>query len=710
MGQWERRVRRPVAELADAADLKSAEFTLIRVQVPAGLVAAAAAELLFGSLCQLFATSSWFVFCSHTSGHCSRLVSMLEWVSRLHRRGKQFLAIVVDAGVLALAMWAALAARLEAWWPQLGDRSIVWLCLSAVAVGLPCFYAAGLYREITRYIGLRFAVRVAYAVTCTAVIFAFIAWMNDPSRSLPRSAIIGFWMATLLGVGGSRAVARHLIRSIGSKVRSRIIIYGASDLGAGLVSLLSQDQKSLVVAFVDDDPSRVGSSVCGVPVHASAKLETVARETGADTVLLALPESCRRRRRELFQQLTTLGIRVMLVPTMSEIADGTARVDSLRALRIQDLLGRPSVEPMTELLTRDTSSANVLITGAGGSIGSEIARKVLRLGPRRLVLLDSSEFNLYTIETELRRNAPQSGGSQIVPVLASVMDTVRMERVMAEHAIDTVYHAAAYKHVPIVEANEIEGIATNAIGTLRTAQAAQRMGVKSFVLISTDKAVRPTSVMGASKRLAEKCLQALAQLQTAVPGTDGSPARDCRTRFTMVRFGNVLDSSGSVVPLFMEQIRRGGPITLTDEGITRYFMTIPEAATLVIQAGSMGSGGDVFVLDMGEPVKIIDLARNMIQLAGYKVKDKDHPAGDIEIVVTGLRPGEKLYEELLIDGNCIATEHPGIFRANEPFVPWPELETKLGVLESALDRHDVADARRQLQAIVSGYRLTQTVG
>ncbi|MDA0215410.1 MAG: nucleoside-diphosphate sugar epimerase/dehydratase, partial [Planctomycetota bacterium] len=472
-----------------------------------------------------------------------------------------------------------------------------------------------------------------------------------------------------------------------------------------LVSMLTQDQRTKIVGFIDDDPKRAGTKIRSVPVYSAENIRQVVREIRADTVLLALPESSRRRRREIFQELTALGLRVMLVPTLKEIAEGTAQTDAVRVMKIEDLLGRASVEPVTELLSRNISGANVLVTGAGGSIGSEIARQVLLQGPRRLVVLDNCEFNLYTIENELRRLVGTASGVQIVSVLASVLDTLRLERVMSENAIDTIYHAAAYKHVPIVEANEIEGVNVNVLGTLCAAQAARRTGVASFVLISTDKAVRPTSVMGASKRLAEKCLQALTDLDVrfhfVVSKDRAIPKR--RTRFTMVRFGNVLGSSGSVVPYFTEQIRRGGPVTLTHMDITRYFMTIPEASSLVIQAGAMGNGGDVFVLEMGEPIRIVDLARTMIRLAGYTEKSEEHCNGDIEIQVTGLRPGEKLYEELLIGDNCGPTEHAAIMQARENFIPWEELEPSIEALEAAIDQHDVSRVRLILRKLVSGY-------
>ena len=631
---------------------------------------------------------------------------MIAFIDRLPRRGKQICALVADAFVLGLSMWAALAIRLESFWPDLNGHSLLKLCLLAIAVGLPCCYGFGLYREVTRYIGLRFAMRVGYAVTTIALILAFIEFMNDRANGLPRSAILIFWNLSILGIGGARAVARYLIRSTSLQMCSRTLVYGAGDVGAGLVSMLTQDRRTKIVGFIDDDPKRVGTQIRSLSVYSAENLRNVVRDTRADTVLLALPESSRRRRRELFQELTSIGVRVMLVPTLKEIAEGTAQTDAVRVMKIEDLLGRPPVEPITELLSRNISGANVLVTGAGGSIGSEIARQILLQGPRRLVLLDNCEFNLFTIENELRRIISPASGVQMVSVLASVLDSVRMERVMSENSIDTVYHAAAYKHVPIVEANEIEGVSVNVLGTLRAAQAARRSGVSSFVLISTDKAVRPTSVMGASKRLAEKCLQALAdsdvRFHCVISKNHPTPKR--RTRFTMVRFGNVLGSSGSVVPYFTDQIRRGGPLTLTHIDITRYFMTIPEASSLVIQAGAMGNGGDVFVLDMGEPIRIVDLARTMIRLAGYTEKNEEHPNGDIEIQVTGLRPGEKLFEELVIGDNCGPTEHIAIMQARENFIPWEELEPSLDGLEAAIDQHDVVRVRTMLKELVSGYK------
>jgi FlaA1/EpsC-like NDP-sugar epimerase len=624
-----------------------------------------------------------------------------SWLCGLPRRGKQCVAVAVDFAIFAGAIWAALALRLDTPFPEPIAERLLRLTLFAGVTGVASAWVCGLYREITRYIGLSFAVRVAAAVSLATLLVGFEWLMVDRAEGLPRTALINFWFVSLIGVGGARVVARTALRLMANAAVSRVVIYGAGDVGAGLVALMAQDQRSKVVAFVDDTRARVGSMVRGVPVHSAERVDEVLRSVRADTLLLALPEHARRRRREVFNQISAMGVRVMLVPTLTEIADGTARVDSIRPIRIEDLLGRAPVEPRTELLSRNTSSANVMITGAGGSIGSELARQVMQQGPRKLVLLDNGEFNLFTIEEELRRAAGSTSGLQIVSVLASVTDEVRMEQVLREHRIDTLFHAAAYKHVPLVEANEVEGVQVNAIGTLRTAQAAMRCGVASFVLISSDKAVRPTSVMGASKRLAEKILQALSDAQHNQPA-GGAGARRT-TRFTMVRFGNVLGSSGSVVPQFTEQIRRGGPLTVTHPEMLRYFMTIPEASSLVIQAGAMGNGGDVFVLDMGDPVRIVDLARSMIRLTGFTERTPQRPHGDIEIAFTGLRPGEKLFEELLIGKDCEPTDHPGILRANEEFTPWEQLERIIQRFEAAIDRHDVSEVRSLLEATVRGY-------
>jgi FlaA1/EpsC-like NDP-sugar epimerase len=496
--------------------------------------------------------------------------------------------------------------------------------------------------------------------------------------------------------GGTRLAVRRFLR-IQNRGQHRVAIFGASDVGAGLASALGHDRNSSLVAFFDDGAGVEGGTVRGVPVHPTSAFEEVRARTGFDSLLVALSPASRVRARQLLERAAASGIRVLSVPTLAEIRDGRVSVDAMRPMAIEDLLGRPPVAPDRSLLGANVTGKTVLVTGAGGSIGSELCRQVLALDPRALVLVDNGEFNLFQIDAELATSRPQGAPGSARPAihryLASVTDAVRIDQVFAEHRPDTVFHAAAYKHVPLVEDNEPEGAEVNVLGTLRVAEAALKHGVGSFVLVSTDKAVRPTSVMGASKRLGEMVLQAM----QAAPHADR-----CGTRFTMVRFGNVLGSSGSVVPIFRRQIEQGGPVTVTHPEVTRYFMSIPEAAALILQAGSMGEGGDVFVLDMGEPVRIVDLATNMIRLAGRSVRDASNPQGEIEVVFTGMRPGEKLFEELVIGAELSPTTHPSILRAREAYLPWEELEPRLQRLEAAVSQHDRAQVRQLVMVTATG--------
>lgn len=444
-----------------------------------------------------------------------------------------------------------------------------------------------------------------------------------------------------------------------------------------------------VVGLLDDDDRLHGHVLNGLPVYNPVDLEFLVSELDISDVLLAMPSVNRKRRNEILANIRQVRVGVRTLPCLTELAQGRVHISDIRELDVDDLLGRDPVIPNFILLAKNIQDKVVLVTGAGGSIGGELCRQIIAVGPRKLLLVEISEFALYAIHQELEEKLA-GRDVHLVPLLASVQDEERMREIMSTWRPDTVYHAAAYKHVPLVEHNPAEGIKNNVLGTLTAAQAAARNGVADFVLISTDKAVRPTNIMGASKRMAEMVLQALA-------------ATTAGTKFTMVRFGNVLGSSGSVVPRFRQQIRDGGPITLTHPEITRYFMTIPEAAQLVIQAGAMAKGGDVFVLDMGEPVKIIDLARRMVELSGLQVKDDENPDGDIEIEITGLRPGEKLYEELLIGDNPMPTSHPRIMKAHEGYMNWSELSQRLAALQRVLELNDVGVLRLMLQEIVSGY-------
>ncbi|MBV8679773.1 MAG: polysaccharide biosynthesis protein, partial [Aquitalea sp.] len=506
----------------------------------------------------------------------------------------------------------------------------------------------------------------------------------------PRSSIIIFWMFAMAYIGGSRFVLRGLVRRIDSvdAPREHVIIYGAGQAGVQLMLALQAGKEYRPMAFVDDNPDSWKRTYRGLSVHAPDDLPLLIEETAASCILLAMPSVSRGRQREILESLEHLRIPIKRLPGMADLVSGEARVEELKEVEIEDLLGRDPVPPRPELLARNIQGRVVMVTGAGGSIGSELVRQIARNNPARIVLFELTEFALYAIDQELSQLAPAIART---PVLGSVTDHARLCQIMRTFAVETVYHAAAYKHVPMVEHNPVAGILNNAFGTDTTAQAAEDCGVDTFVLISTDKAVRPTNVMGATKRLAELTLQ-------------GRHASGSKTCFVMVRFGNVLGSSGSVVPLFKKQIKAGGPVTVTHPDITRYFMTIPEAAQLVIQAGAMGEGGDVFVLDMGEPVKIAELARRMVHLSGLEVRDDKHPGGDIEIRFSGLRPGEKLYEELLIGDNVLATDHPRILRAQEYHLAAEELQHFMQQLGQACQQLDGAQAFALMQQVVHEFR------
>jgi FlaA1/EpsC-like NDP-sugar epimerase len=609
----------------------------------------------------------------------------MRLVDHLPRRGKQLLMVAWDAGSAVVCLWAAFALRLGT--VELPVAVSVWEVLAAGIIVPPIFWAFGLYREITRYIGPRYAwLLLQGCVAATAILLVLLLVIPGRGYGIPRTAPVIGGILLFGASGGARLLASRFMR-LGSRKRNRLAIFGASDVGAGLAAALGHDRVSAVVAFFDDNPKLVGGAVRGVRIYPMSAFDSVRESTGFNALLVAVGPASRAKCRASLEHAAAMGVRVLSVPTLAEINDGRVNVDALRPLAIEDLLGRAPVAPQPELLGANVTGKTVLVTGAGGSIGSELCRQVMDLGPKALILLDNGEFNLFQIDSELNRSrhslAPGSARAVIHRYLASVTDHVRIDRIMELHRPDTIYHAAAYKHVPIVEDNEPEGAEVNVLGTLRVAEAALKHGVQDMVFVSTDKAVRPTSVMGASKRVAEMTLQAL----HARYGGNG------KTRFTMVRFGNVLGSSGSVVPIFKDQIMAGGPVTVTHPEVTRYFMTIPEAVQLILQAGAMGEGGDVFVLDMGDPVRISDMARNMIRLSGRTVRDASNPNGEIEIVFTGMRPGEKLYEELVIGAELMPTRHEGIFRAREAFTPWEVFEHRLQQLEAAVSQHDRARVR-----------------
>ena len=605
---------------------------------------------------------------------------------------KVFVAAVTDAllsvGLLFVAFALVQTDVFVAW------HSCLPLLIWATIIAPICFYYTGLYKEITRYIGPVFAVRVVAGVALLTVALLIVSFYTTRVANLPRTVPIIYFVLTTLAVGGTRLGARWWLLGKGGRSKNyKVAIFGAGAAGIGLHSALIHGREQSVVAFIDDDPKLQGRKIHNVPVYSSENIAQVFSKHDIKALLLALPSASRARRLKLVQKATAYGVRVLTVPTLAELDDGSASVGQLRPVKVDDLLGRTPVAANEELMHRHIAGKSVLVTGAGGSIGSELCRKIVEAGPTRLVLLDQCEHNLYVIEKEIRHMIAKRGTEMLLETsLGSVNDRVLLDRLLVAQRIETVYHAAAYKHVPMVEKHETAGVETNVFGTLTMAQAALHAGVKAFIFVSTDKAVRPTSVMGASKRLAEIILQSMDE------SSNGG------TIFSMVRFGNVLGSSGSVIPLFQEQLERGGPVTVTHAEMVRYFMTIPEAASLVIQAGAMAKGGEVFVLDMGEPVKIIDLAKNMIRLAGRTLRDKDHPTGEIEIQITGTRPGEKLYEELLISSDSTTTtEHASIGLAREPFESWNLLEAKLDRLQTAVDQRDDGVVRKLLGDLVGGY-------
>ncbi|MDD1508266.1 polysaccharide biosynthesis protein [Pseudomonas sp. CNPSo 3701] len=639
-----------------------------------------------------------------------------QFMVSMSRGQKRLLQLLADTILIWIALWLSFAIRLgeiDAAKPVSGHG---WLFILAPLIALPIFIRLGMYRAVMRYVGSDALITIAKAVSLSALVLALaVYWYRGPTALVPRSMVFNYWWLSLLLLGGLRLVMRQFF--IGSWLEPvtrqhdmgagipRVAIYGAGTAGNQLVAALRLGRSMRAVAFVDDDAGLANRIIAGLRVYSPTSIQQMIDETGAGEILLAMPSISRARRREILDALEPYALHVRSVPGFTDLASGRVKVEDIQEVDIADLLGRDAVPPRQDLFERCIRGQVVLVTGAGGSIGSELCRQILTSGARTLLLLEHSEFNLYSIHSELHQRVQrESLPIRLVPVLGSIRNAERLLTILQAWRVNTVYHAAAYKHVPIVEHNVAEGVLNNVVGTLNTAQAAVQAGVANFVLISTDKAVRPTNVMGSTKRLAEMVLQALSRQPAPLLFGDESGVRQVnKTRFTMVRFGNVLGSSGSVIPLFREQIKVGGPVTVTHPNITRYFMTIPEAAQLVIQAGSMGQGGDVFVLDMGQPVKIAELAEKMIHLTGLSVCSDANPKGDICIEYTGLRPGEKLYEELLIGDNVIPTEHPMIMRANEEHLPWETFKEVISRLLSAVEQDDYDRVRQLLRQTVCGY-------
>ena len=628
---------------------------------------------------------------------------LASWFIGLKRRNKAFILISTDVFFVLFALWSAFSLRWGELYMPKGDEWYLFAVAPVIAV--PVFLRLGLYRAIIRYIEIRALWTIMQATTIYALVFAFVLYESG-IKVIPRTVSPLNWLLVMLLVGSSRFFARWWLgetyfrlgglRDTSDVRKKNVLIYGAGSAGVQLASALEHGREFRPIAFIDDDSLLHKSKINGLRIYPFNALSYLIERYQITDVLLAMPSAKRSHISDLIKLLEPYAVHVMSMPGLSDIAQGKITVDALQEVDIADLLGRHPVAPDQSLLAAAITEKIVMVTGAGGSIGSELCRQIVQLQPRMLILFELSEFALYAIEKELQHllsRKPQFASVEIITVLGSVADARRVENVCTVFKVQTLYHAAAYKHVPMVEKNPGEAIRNNIFGTLYVAQAAIKANVELFVLISTDKAVRPTNTMGATKRFAELILQAL----SAGFGSEH------QTRFTMVRFGNVLGSSGSVVPLFREQIARGGPVTVTDERIIRYFMTIPEAAQLVIQAGALGQGGDVLVLDMGEPIRIVDLAKRMIHLSGLEIKDEAHPNGEIEIIYTGLRSGEKLYEELLIGDEVSETTHPRIMRAQEQVIAWPDLEKMLQQLELASLDDNFELIRQVLTQAVSGF-------
>ncbi|WP_445001022.1 polysaccharide biosynthesis protein [Halomonas mongoliensis] len=615
---------------------------------------------------------------------------LLQRAFRLPRRVKSALLLMADVMLLSTSLVLALVLKQDSLSPLTSNQPINLLMVS-VPPSLLIFRQLGFYRALIRFIGQRALLTMALGVLLSTLVLWIVAGLLD--FPLTASTLVIYAMLALLGAGGMRFMLRSLYRRDTLRPRARVMIYGAGAAGAQLVNSLRQGSEFLPVAYLDDWRGMHGTIVEGLKVYAPAGLDRLVNELAVDRILLAMPSVPRTRRREILASLQPLCIPVQTVPAIEDMVNGGAQINEIRDVAVEDLLGRETVESHRELLAANVQDKVVMVTGAGGSIGSELCRQILRQRPEALLLLELNEFSLYAVDNELQAIAAAEGlGSvQIKPLLGSVQHRQRLEAVMAGFGVQTVYHAAAYKHVPMVEYNVAEGVRNNVFGTLETARAAVAAGVETFVLVSTDKAVRPTNVMGTTKRLAELICQAYA-------------GRQRTTRFCMVRFGNVLGSSGSVIPRFKQQIATGGPVTVTHPEMTRFFMTIPEAAELVLQAGAMGRGGDVFVLDMGEPVRIDELARDMIRLSGLEVRSASNPNGDIEIVYSGLRPGEKLFEEVLVGADARPTVHPRILTEQEPHWAWEALEAYLERLMGAVERNAMDEIRGLLAEAPTAYR------
>ena len=609
-------------------------------------------------------------------------------LQNLERIYKQIIMLFVDVATLLFALWLAFVLRIGEPFPTEYIYPSWWLFIAIPVIMIPLFVKLGLYRAVLQYMGIKVITTTFQATTIACLIVGFLMWFfREPN--LPRSVLPIFWFIVNIAVIASRFLFKGYLYSWDSFINSRkqTLIYGAGNAGVQLVESLKKSTVYAPIAFIDDDKEKQGTMLNYLEVFPFDKIDFLIKNKDAKVLLLAVPSLSEKQRTQILKRLTKYPLEVKVLPSLDKIVNGIVNLDAIKHVEVADILGRDSVEPNQSLLERNISGKNILITGAGGSIGSELSRQVMKLSPKKVVLMDNSEFNLYNIHLEL---ASKGFSIEIIPSLCTVTNYHQLKQIIAQNNIQTIYHAAAYKHVPMVEMNIISGTYNNVIGTYNVARLADELEVANMVLVSTDKAVRPTNVMGASKRMSELILQAFSD-----------KSKCC---FSMVRFGNVLESAGSVVPLFRNQIKAGGPVTVTHRNITRYFMSIPEAVELVLQSGAMAKGGDVFVLDMGEPIKIIDLAYKMIHLSGLTPIDNENPDGDIRIDFTGLRPGEKLYEELLIGSNVVQSEHPRIMQAKESKLSFDEVSHCVEVIKSARENQDERVVKELLLKYIDGYR------
>ncbi|MDP8098740.1 polysaccharide biosynthesis protein [Pasteurella atlantica] len=620
---------------------------------------------------------------------------MINLLLKQPRWLKKLIFVLHDIILIFCSFWLALAARVpfKGEWKDVANWKIL---ATTIIFSLVIFTYLGLYRAVMRYAGGKIINIVFWgSLSSVAIMLSTAFYLHIP---FPRSVPIMYFLLVLVLMIGSRFTIKGLLQTKDKRLHHPVVIYGAGESGRQLLLSMKQVTSYYPVAFVDDDISLQNTVIYNKTVYSPSKLTELIELYQVESILLAMPSATKLQQREIIQNLEHLPCKILTMPGLKDLVEGKVSVSALKKVSIIDLLGRDAVDPVPELMSKDIQNKVVMVTGAGGSIGSELCRQIIQQSPQKLVLFELSEFSLYSIEKELSDYVAKNNlDIEIIPAMGSVQHQRRLFELMTRFNVQTLYHAAAYKHVPLVEYNTIEGVRNNIFGTLYCAKAAIEAKVETFVLISTDKAVRPTNTMGTTKRMAELVLQALAE------------QKDHNTRFCMVRFGNVLGSSGSVIPLFEKQIANGGPVTITHKDITRFFMTIPEAAQLVIQAGAMGKGGDVFLLDMGEPVKIIDLARQMINLSGFEVKDEHSPNGDIEIKVTGLRPGEKLYEELLIGQNAEGTTHPRIMTTKEKMLHWKDLEQILLTLEDACKSFEPDEIREILLSAPTDFKPSDPV-